>query len=471
MPRMVATIAVRSARIGTAVAMQVSLHLLWSAIVLLGLVTLGLALFVYFLMELHYRQQLARQARRLMLSAKVSGSPDRETLRALWLRAGRADRDILAEVLIDQCGFPGETRRNTIQQALIGAGILESWVEALRSRRRSRRVQAAAWLGHVRDVRSLQALVEAAGDPAVEVRLAVTLSLGRLKDPRGLPGLVRLASNPPPAIPDLTLAAALAACAEGRADRLVSLLRLPGTRSRIIGAWALSAVADHTALRQLLAATHDPEPEVRAKVVRALSRIPAPESERGILCLTRDPVWFVRLRAFTALGELHAAVGGAAALEGLVDDVREVRYRAAGTLRRIRGMTSETVREVLATRPRLSFDSLVSEWERAGFLWEVVAGLSTRQYARFIESRELLRVLIAAGVTSALMHFVLVYPQIKVRLRLLRLLAEAGTPAIRAELLALAGRPGIDARVAAKIRQVIPTASAAASAADQHSSR
>jgi len=451
--------------------MQVSLDLLWSAVVVLGLVTLGLAVFVYFLMELHHRQQLARQARRLMLAAKVSSSLDRETLRALWQGAGRADREILAEVLTEQCSVAGEMQRNTIQQALIGAGILESWAGALRSRRKARRVQAAVWLGHVRYVRSLQALVEAAGDPAVEVRLAVTLSLGRLEDPRGLPGLMRLASNPPPAIPDLTLAAALAACAEGWADRLVSLLKLPATRSRVIGAWALSVVADRTALRQLLVATHDQEPEVRAKVARALSRIPGSESEQGILRLTRDRVWFVRLRALTALGDLHAAAGGAAALEGLVDDVREVRYRAAGTLRLIRGMTGEAVREVLATRSRLSFDSLISEWERAGFLWEVVAGLSTGQYARFVESRELLRVLIAAGVTSALMHFLVVYPQIKVRLRLLRLLAEAGTPAIRAELLALAERPGIDARVAAKIRKVIPAASAATRVADQHSSR
>jgi HEAT repeat protein len=121
-------------------------------------------------------------------------------------------------------------------------------------------------------------------------------------------------------------------------------------------------------------------------VARALSRIPLPESTDAILRLARDPIWFVRLRALAALGQVRASSAESVVLDRLQDEVREVRFRAAAPLRQIRGMKGEIVREVLATRPRLSFDSLISEWERAGFLWEVVAGLSTRDFSRFVES-------------------------------------------------------------------------------------
>jgi HEAT repeat protein len=430
-----------------------STNLLQSAVLLLAIATLSTALAVYLLMELHYRWQLAWQARRLLLASKISSSPGSEALRALWSRAGRADREIIADILVEQCRSPDKKWGDRVQQSIVAAGILESWAQDLRRRRKFRRMQAAVRLGYVRDVRSLEALVQAATDPAGEVQLAVTLSLGRLKDWRGLPGLMRLAADPPEAIPDLTLAAALAAAGGGRADRLANLLQASGSRTRIIGAWALSEAADRTALRQLLAASQDPEPEVRAKVARALSRIPLPESIEAALRLARDPVWFVRLRALAALGQMRASSAESLALDRLQDEVREVRFRAAATLRQIRGMKGEIVREVLATRPRLSFDSLISEWERAGFLWDVVAGLSTRNFSRYVESRELLRVLVAAGVTGALVNFVLIFPAIKIRLRLLRYLIEAATPQLRADLLALAERPGIDPRVAAKVRQ------------------
>ena len=52
-----------------------STNLLQSAVLLLAPVTLATALVVYLLMELHYRWQLAWQARRLVLASKISSSP------------------------------------------------------------------------------------------------------------------------------------------------------------------------------------------------------------------------------------------------------------------------------------------------------------------------------------------------------------------------------------------------------------
>jgi hypothetical protein len=136
--------------------------------------------------------------------------------------------------------------------------------------------------------------------------------------------------------------------------------------------------------------------------------------------------------------------------------MREVRFRAAAALRQILGMKGEIAAKVLATASRRGFNSLVSEWDRAGFLWQVVAGLSTRDWALFEESRRTVRILIEAGVTHALAHFMVVYPDIKIRIRLARLFAESRASQTRAELAAVAAQPMCHALVAAEITRLLP---------------
>lgn len=389
----------------------------------------------------------------MVLSAEVLPSLGAEVLREVWSSGNRRDKEITEDIVVDECRLPDAESRRVAEQALIGAGLVEHWAQELRRRRVSRRMRAALRLGFVHHPRGMKALAAAAEDLSPAVQLAVILSLGRLKDVQGLAVLIRLARKPGRTVPDLTLVAALAGCATGCPERLVDLLEAPEARTRVIGGWALSEVADRTVLPQVLKAARDPEPEVRAKIARALARIPCRESLDTLCRLAEDPVWFVRVRALDALGRHPSPSGEAAASYALDDEAREVRYRAAYALRQIRGMKGEIVREVLATRSRLSFDSLISEWDRAGFLWNEVAGLSTRDWPRFIESREVLKALIAAEVTRALVHFVMVFPDIKVRLRLVRLLLEAPGPNVRAELVALADQPRCERRVAAKIRE------------------
>jgi len=392
-----------------------------------------------------------------MLANLLIPSWDGETLRDVWSSSRQSDRETLEEILIAHRQALLEAPESKgFEQAVVSSGIFEQWLQQLRDGRVARRVRAAMRLGYFHDPRGVAALVSAAEDPSPELALAVVLSLGRLKDPVGLPGLIRLTRRAPAVIPDLTLAAALAACAESCPAKLVSLLEAPEERSRVIGVWAISEVADSTVLPQLRHAAWDSFPEVRAKTARALARISDPESVEALNELARDPVWFVRVRALDALGRLHAPAGEATAFAALADKVREVRYRAAYTLRQIAGMESEIVLKVLAAGSRRDFNSMISEWERAGFLWRVVGELSVRDWAQFEESRNLLRALIAAGVTRALMDFVLVFPDLKVRLRLVRLLAEARAAQVRADLLALARQPKCDPRVAAAIRARVP---------------
>ncbi len=436
-----------------------SLQLLKTTVLFLSLFAVALALVVYLLMDVRYRHQLARDARRLILSSRLFPNLKTEELRKLWSRSGHRDREIVEDIVAD-LSRSASGSAGPVEQAAIEVGIMDRWIEDLTRGGTSEKIRAAKHLGSVHDARGVEALNRALEDRSPEVRLAATVSLGRLKDPKGLTGLKRVASLLSSAMPDLTLAAALAECAKGYPREIMNLLHASEARTRVIGAWAVSEVADRTVLQKLLIASRDPDPEVRAKVARALARIPGPESAEALCRLAKDPIWFVRVRALDALGRLQETSGWAAAVLALEDEVREVRYRAAFALRQIQGMKGDIAVKILSTCPRASFDSLISEWERAGFLWQVVGGLSTRDWSQFLESREVVRMLVAAGVTRALVHFVLVYPDIKVRLRLLRHLIEAPDSNLGPELLKLAGQPRCDPRVAAAIRRAFPRAGA-----------
>lgn len=436
-----------------------SVEFLKSAVVILGLCTLGAAVGIYLLMEIHYRRQQARQARKVILENRLSRAPAEKDPRVSWSTSSRADREIIMDILAEQATLADPKWQDAIQQVFFSLGVFDEWLGDLRRGSVARRVHAAMRLGSVRDPRAVEALVSAAEDRAWQVRLAITISLGRWADPRGVPGLIRVARHPSRSVPDLTLAAALAACAEEQPALLAGLLRAPESRLRIIASWALSEIADPSVLQPLLDITEDPDPEVRAKSARALARLHERESVEALSRLARDPVWFVRVRAQDALAELGDVRGEDAVLSGIEDPVREVRYRAASALRRIRGMRGEVAARVLFTTSPRGFRSLISEWDRAGFLWEVVKGLSACSSQSFRASVKTVRILIAARVTRVLSNFILYFPDLKARLRLVLLFRESSSPKVEAEILAVARSPACHRLVARKIFELFSDAS------------
>ncbi len=420
--------------------------------------TIGLGLAVGLLVWFRSRRELWKQFRRVQLSSYLVPPLDPHTIQLLWSKCSKTDQEILEEILVDQSRLALREGLGVASgELLVAMGLHERWIRDLSRRRAPGRLRAALKLGYVHDSRGVDALVSASTDGNVQVQMAVSISLGRLKDPRGLPGLIRLAQRASAALPGLTLAAALAACARGGPRHLVSLLRAPESRTRIIGAWALSETADRTVLRELLTTSSDPEPEVRAKIARALARVEGPESLNALLQMARDPVWFVRVRALDALGQKGTPSAEPSVMAGLEDPQAEVRYRAAFALRRIRGMQGSIIAKVLAEGSPQSFRSLISEWDRAGFLSDLAAGLSTHDWPRFVKCQDLLKTLIAAGVIQPLVDFVLVFPDIKVRLRLLRLLLGLADPNLEKQLRTLPDRQACDPRVARAIRDASKT--------------
>ncbi len=425
-----------------------SLEYLETALIVLAVCNFVLGVGMFFLMQVRYSQNLARGIRRLGYASLIVPPYDVQSLEGLWAVAPREDREAIEEVLVGESFFSGEENRAGFLEAVTASNIHAGWVRRLRKGRTLERVRAARTLGYFPDPRGVEALTQALRDRSPKVVLSSVLSLGRLKARAAVPALVEALPRLPRIIPDITLTAVLASCARGEPKSLAQLLKSPDNRLRHIGAWALSDIAEASVLPDLTATAHDSYPEVRAKVARALARISDPPSLEALAILARDPVWFVRLRALHSLGDLGKPEGAGIALAALDDEVREVSSRAAYALRKIQSMKIDLAVEVLRTKPRSSFETLISEWERAGFLDGLAHDLADPSSARAHSSRKSLGVLIAAGVTSALESFVLLYPDAEIRLQIAHLLLEAPQPQVRAQLVALAQDSRCDPRIA-----------------------
>jgi HEAT repeat protein len=427
------------------------------AVEILCVISLGMGLATYLSMELRHRILIARQARRVILTSRIPSSPNFEKLRDVWQRSGRGDRELLADILLDLVRQPGGAWEREALRAIREFGIWDRWLRDLNSRRRSVRVQAAIQLGFCRDDESVQALNGAAEDPSRDMALAVVLGLGRLRSAKAVGALIRIASRASSSVPDLTLAAALAAAGESEPGRLSEMLHARDARLRILGSRALSEVANETIVPDLLKTASDSEPEVRASLCRALAKAPAPRSLETLGKLAEDPVWFVRVRAVDALGRLEDSGAVPTVVAALDDRNPAVRTRAAWALRQIRGMDAEWGARTINQGSRRRAYSLISEWDRAGWLWEVVAGLTPRDPARAAASRQAIALLIEAGFIRVLVSFVGVYPDGEVRLRLLDGLLASRRPELRRELAAIAAQAPAPGPIAEKINQALRT--------------
>ena len=313
-----------------------SLQLLQTALLVMALCSLVLGTGMFFLMQVRYSRNLSRGTRRLTF-ANLMGSPwDAKNLEQLWEESASEDRVAIEDVLATESYFPSELEASVFRSAVTSCSVYTSWLQRLRSGGMLERVRAARMLGHFPDERGIRALAGALHDRSPKVVLSCLLSLGRLRALSSVPALVKSLPELPGTIPSVTLTAVLAGCARQEPESLAGLMKAADVRLRLVGAWAISEIADASVLPDLVSAAGDSHPEVRAKVARGLARIPDSASVAALQILVRDPVWFVRYRALRALGDLRAPEATEAALVALADEVREVRFGAAYALRQPR---------------------------------------------------------------------------------------------------------------------------------------
>lgn len=147
-------------------------------------------------------------------------------------------------------------------------------------------------------------MIDAARDPAPEVRAAVADGLARLAHPDGLPAVTHLLADHDPAV----RTAALDAAAELRpsgplADKVVSALDDPNWQVRRHAAAALARAHPDTAIPPLVRALHDPMVDVRRAAIRSLERWARtrPDAHTALTEALHDPDPGLRAQARRAL--------------------------------------------------------------------------------------------------------------------------------------------------------------------------
>lgn len=156
---------------------------------------------------------------------------------------------------------------------------------------------------------ALDALADAAGDPAAAVRLAVARGLAAVGDPRGAATLIRLAEDSDV----LVRAAALSAMAHtGCTERAAALARTalsdPAWQIRQGAAAALAVADPQEAVAPLIAATRDTNLDVRKAAVRGLGGLAAgrPEVRAALEAAVTDVDADVRAFARMGLSDARA---------------------------------------------------------------------------------------------------------------------------------------------------------------------
>jgi len=156
----------------------------------------------------------------------------------------------------------------------------------------------------------------AASDPDPEIAAAAVEALGKLADPAAIPRLVLAAAHP------------VAAVRVEAAHALFRLRFVPLWRKEVEVAPALPEAG----LTALLAALHDPSPDVRRAAAHACSRYGEPEAVLDLQALVGDEDEWTRLFAARALGRSKDDQAAEVLRRAARDPSAAVRVEAVGAL-------------------------------------------------------------------------------------------------------------------------------------------
>ncbi|MBI4462458.1 MAG: HEAT repeat domain-containing protein [Acidobacteria bacterium] len=197
----------------------------------------------------------------------------------------------------------------------------------------------------------------------------------------------------------------------------------------------LAEVASSHELVALVEAASDPEPEVRAKVARALGRTAEPGAFEPLRRLAHDAVWYVRLQALGALAHIHLPEVHDVLLYGTADKDWRVRGKAATALYRFVNdpiYLLGRLQEELADR--YAIDALIAVLEREGIIWQAINSLRSPMVLVRESSRELVVELILAGKFAAVLYALEMHPDRSIRQEVLSLVNEHSGLSILAPL-------------------------------------
>lgn len=326
------------------------------------------------------------------------------------------------------------------QQALLKSlfehwGLLEWRLRRLRRGNKRTRIHSALVLGRLGYREVLPDLRALLRNGKADAQLAAINALELLGAPEAISPLVDYlaAGGAQRTRPVLS---ALIHCGERNPKFLLEHLKHPEKLVRTLVASALADVATVSEIPALLSAAADSEPEVRAKVARALGRT----GNRGttpLKQLAHDPVWFVRLQAIGSLAQLHLADTADLFWKAVQDKHWQVREKALLALDTLYSDPTELLRQMRTVPDRYAQSGLISILERKGLVWKAINDLGSPDPETQQSSQILLAELLELKAFATTFYALETHPEAHVRRELLRLASEHSSPAMRPALLNL----------------------------------
>lgn len=276
---------------------------------------------------LGWRRKLRRQTVH-RLAEGIPGNYAELLAPRLW-----GDAQVVEELLIEVISkFKGKIRQEAVQLAE-ELDLVKRRLRQLRGRlSRDRIAYLIERLGLLRSSQATGELIPYLDHPGPEIPFVAARSLSRIADPAALVPLSKLFESLP-ANEVARYTTLLVPFGPAAAPCLLQILRHGQARPRRAAVTALSQIRNpQTAVPLLFIFRHDPDPEVRAAAVQALSLLGKASSEELALAIESEAE-SVRIAAANALGRLPGPIAVKALERVLHDKNLRVRVEAVRSLR------------------------------------------------------------------------------------------------------------------------------------------
>lgn len=236
----------------------------------------------------------------------LAAADERDEIAGVAGQLRRAERRTLEDVAYEFLPKVRGAGRAALVDLLVERGVVRSARRRLTKIGAVGRARAAATLGMVRDLESIDDLAARLGDRDPEVRFVAARSLGQIRDSRCVaPLLDSLTARR--ALPLSTVSMWVLAIGPVAVDPLRDALGGDEPLARAVATELLGRLGALAAADDLIAALGDPHPRTRSRAARSLGLIGAPRAVAPLLAVSADGDNPAELR--------RAAVGALAAIE------------------------------------------------------------------------------------------------------------------------------------------------------------
>ncbi|MFZ0641184.1 MAG: HEAT repeat domain-containing protein [Candidatus Acidiferrales bacterium] len=280
-------------------------------------------------------------------------------------RAVHGDAEAITTLTLDRLDAADGVEGAKLLTFMRSAGLLDRIAVDARRLHGWRREAALVRLGRTRAPEAVPILVAALDDHRAATQLAAVRGLARTGLATAAEAMLERVVTGELALEATSLLNALMICTRKNPRIVLPYLYSAQGPVRELLARVMAETASLELGDDLLLLAHDPSPEVRASVARALAHAEFAFAFAALDGLTTDEEWFVRLRAITSLGQFREARALPALLRGVCDRSRHVRQRAAEGLARMPN-SADVLREVLDTHDTYALQAMIAELDRIG---------------------------------------------------------------------------------------------------------